>query len=246
MNNHNYISEAYLRRIALVFLLAFSFVLSQVNAQAPSLLNYQAVARNSSGAVLANQSVSLRFTIHDINATGAIIYVETQSATTNQFGLFTLLIGNGTVVGGTFSSINWGSGNKYLEVELDPKGGNNYTDMGTTELVSVPYALYAETAGNALGGGSGSIGATGPTGATGITGPTGAAGQNGTGGGATGPTGPAGANGINGTTGATGATGPAGVNGVAGPAGANGANGATGPARTKTVQQGQRDLRVGQ
>lgn len=119
-------------------------------AQAPQSLNYQAVARNSGGNVLANQAVGLRFTIHTGSAGGSVVYQETGSATTNQFGLFTHDIGTGTVVQGTFNAIGWGTGSKFLEVEIDPAGGTSYTSMGTSQMMSVPYALYAQQAGNGL------------------------------------------------------------------------------------------------
>src|SRR5688572_27112372 len=118
-----------------------------VIAQAPQRLNYQAVVRNASGTVIANQLVRLRFSIHDGTALGAIVYRETDTATTNQFGLVTTPIGGGTVISGTFLGINWGSGAKFLQVEVDITGGSSYSDMGTTQLLSVPYALYAETSG---------------------------------------------------------------------------------------------------
>ncbi len=229
------------------FLLVFIFSLSTF-AQAPRKFNYQAVARDASGSVLVNKNVNCRFTIRDISITGPIIYQESQNALTNQFGLFTLLVGDGSVISGNFATINWGVNSKYLQLEYDPDGGTNFLIVGSTELVSVPYALYAETAGN---GGGGATGATGPAGANGVTGPTGVTGPSGNNGqsgvngvtgvaGPTGPTGANGSNGINGTTGATGAdgligptgnigaTGPAGNNGINGTNGTTGATGATG------------------
>ena len=92
-----------------------------VTAQVPQKINYQAVARNGSGVALVNQTVSARFTIHDVSPTGTVVYQETKSGLqTNQYGLFTCAIGTGTVVSGTFSSINWGTGDKFMQVELDP------------------------------------------------------------------------------------------------------------------------------
>src|SRR3954466_8670168 len=80
-------------------------------AQVPQKMNYQAIARDASGNVLGNQAIGARFTIHDASPTGTIVYQETKSGlTTNQFGLFTYAIGSGTVTSGTFSAINWGSG----------------------------------------------------------------------------------------------------------------------------------------
>jgi hypothetical protein len=141
------------------------------------------VARNAAGTVLANQSISVRFTIHDGTPTGTSVYQETHTGlTTNQFGIFNTAIGTGTQVGpNAFSSINWGTGSKYLQVEIDPAGGSAYVSVGTTQLNAVPYALYAASAGSSSGGTTGPTGPTGATGAgvTGATGPTGATGATG-------------------------------------------------------------------
>ncbi len=241
MKNQNY-------KISLVaFLLLF---IGTVNAQAPDKFNYQAVVRNASGAIISNQAVAVRFTIHDITASGATVYQETQSLTTNQFGLVNTAVGSGTVVNGTFTGITWGNGAKYLQVEIDPAGGSSYTDLGAAQLLSVPYALYAAnspagaTGPTGLAGATGAPGATGPagndgaTGQQGVTGATGATGATGSGGGATGPTGPTGPQGIQGVAGATGAqglqglagaTGAQGIQGVPGATGATGAQGLQGP-----------------
>ena len=101
--------------------LAFCFLIftNILLAQAPPFMNYQAVARDNSGAVLQNQAISVRLSIHTVTPNGTIIYQETHLDTTNQFGLFSVLIGNGTVTQGVFSSINWAGGGKYLQVEFD-------------------------------------------------------------------------------------------------------------------------------
>jgi len=104
---------------------------------------YQGVARDMDGNFIANQAVSLRFTIHDASAGGTIVYQETQTATTSSLGLFTANIGGGSIVSGSFSSIDWNNGAKFLQVELDTAGGTAYTDMGTQQMLSVPYALNA-------------------------------------------------------------------------------------------------------
>lgn len=117
-------------------------------AQAPQYVNYQAVARNGTGAPILNSSVAVRVSIRDGAAAGPVLYSERDTATTNAFGLFTCKIGAGNVISGTFNSINWASGDKYMQVELDATGGSSYTDMGTTQLLSVPYALHAATSGN--------------------------------------------------------------------------------------------------
>ena len=119
------------------------FTSSVLKAQSPQAFPYQAVARNSAGNLIANQSVALRFSIHNLTAAGTVFYKETQNPTTNALGLFSVNIGQGAPLVGTFSSIPWGTGAKYIQVEIDPAGGVAYTDMGTTQLMSVPYALYA-------------------------------------------------------------------------------------------------------
>jgi hypothetical protein len=124
-------------------------------AQAPQQFSYQAVARASNGDVLATKQVALRLSLLNGAPNGPMIYQETHSTTTNNLGLFTLQIGNGNVQSGSFGSISWGGGAKYLRVELDPNGGSNYVNMGVTPLLSVPYALYAEEGGTPYTQGNG-------------------------------------------------------------------------------------------
>ncbi len=112
-------------------------------AQAPQGIPYQAVARNSTGAILASTSISVRFTIRDSIATGAIKYRETHSVTTTAQGMFSVNVGQGTVVSGTFAGINWGTNAKFMQVEMDPAGGGSYIDMGTQQMMSVPYSFNA-------------------------------------------------------------------------------------------------------
>lgn len=222
-------------------ILAACLVLASVItfAQAPQSFNYQAIVRNAQGNTLAGGTVvKLRFTIHDLTPAGTTVFQGSDTAVCNQFGLVTKAVGTT----GTLTSVNWGSGAKYLQVELDPTGGNNFSDMGTTQLLSVPYALYAGNsaagpagATGATGpqgvagatGANGTPGATGPTGDAGAVGPTGPTGPTGSGGGATGPTGPTGLAGATGSVGATGPTG-AGVTGPTGPTGPTGLAGNTG------------------
>lgn len=126
-------------------MLGFMLVQDSTFAAPPAKINYQAIARNNAGNPLLNQNIQVRFTIRDGSTAGAIVYQETQFLTTNQFGLFTALIGGGTVVSPTpFSAISWSGNDKYLQVELDPSGGSTFIDMGTAQLVSVPYALFAK------------------------------------------------------------------------------------------------------
>lgn len=215
-------------------LLLFSIV---SYAQAPPEgINYQAVARDNSGKPISNADLKIRFSIKDLTATGTTVFQEIHNRSTNVYGLFTLVIGNGILVStDSFSAINWGSGNKYLEVEIDTITGTNYISMGTTQMMSVPYALFAKRSGTpgtpgitGITGATGVTGHTGETGATGVTGFTGDIGSTGSTGdiGTTGSTGDTGSTGSTGATGSTGSTGATGSTGSTGSTGATGADGA--------------------
>lgn len=124
-------------------ILFFALALN-IKAQTPQGMNYQGVARNSVGLELISQNIGVQFSIRNGSASGTIVYTETHSTTTDPNGLFTLVIGNGTPTSGTFSSIGWASGtSKWLEVSMDITGGSSYQLMGASQLMSVPYALYA-------------------------------------------------------------------------------------------------------
>lgn len=139
----------------LPFCLIMLFVSSSF-AQTPQAINYQGVARDNSGVVMATKTISLRLSILDSSFSGKAIYVETHSnVQTNSFGLFTLSIGKGSAISGKFESIDWSLNSKFLKVEMDPAGSNNYVLMGTSQMLAVPYSLYAEKAGNGLKAGSG-------------------------------------------------------------------------------------------
>jgi hypothetical protein len=117
-------------------------------AQAPHKINYQGIARNANGIELANQQIGLRVSILQGSTSGTIVYRETHTVTTNQLGLFSVQIGSGTVLNGTMNTIDWSAGPFYHQTEMDVEGGSNYSLMGASELISVPYALYAEKAGS--------------------------------------------------------------------------------------------------
>ena len=134
-----------MKKLILTITLALVVTLTSY-AQPPQAFNYQAVVRDNSGEILQNQNVGIRISIHDETTLGTIVYQETFSETTNDFGLVNLQIGNGTPTIGTFTGIEWGSNSKFLEIEIDTAGGSNYTTMGTSELLSVPYAMFAEDA----------------------------------------------------------------------------------------------------
>lgn len=122
-------------------------LLGTVCAQSPAGFNYQGVARDLSGAPIPDQQIQLRIAIIQGAASGLEVYKETHSTTTNALGLFNLQIGSGSVVNGVFSSIDWGSNRHFLQIEIDGEGGSNYQLVGTSQLLSVPYALYAESGG---------------------------------------------------------------------------------------------------
>ena len=115
-------------------------------AQAPQGFNYQATVRNSTGQLLLNQNVLVKFNVLQNSATGTLVYSENQTATTDDLGHINLVVGQGTATTGTFTTINWGTANYYLGIELN--SGTGYVAMGTTQLLSVPYALYANSSGN--------------------------------------------------------------------------------------------------
>jgi hypothetical protein len=199
--------------------LFFLFIHADLNAQVPQALNYQAVARKQDGSILANQAVGIRFSVLEGSTNGGVLYQETHQTTTNNFGLFTLAIGSGNALSGSFSAINWAIGPKFLRVEIALQGSSSYQLQGVTQLLSVPYALYAEK--------SNTPGPQGPAGPQGVGGPMGAQGPMGQQG-VRGETGPAGPQGLPGPTGPAGVAGPQGPTGAVGPAGATGPAGAKG------------------
>lgn len=113
--------------------------------QVPQGFSYQAVAFNSAGSPVVSSTVSVRISILDNSASGTTLYTETHSKTTNTSGLYSLTIGQGTPTLGTFASINWAVNSKFVKVELDPTGGTTYTTVGTSQFLSVPYALIADS-----------------------------------------------------------------------------------------------------
>ncbi len=138
-----------------IILLLFCILSLHVSAQVPQGISYQAIAFDTGGAAVTNGNVGIRVSILDGSATGTAVYTETHSKTTNAQGLFNLNIGQGTPVTGTFSTISWGSNSKFLKVEVDPTGGSDYTSVGINQLMSVPYALFAETSNSSLDNGGG-------------------------------------------------------------------------------------------
>ena len=116
--------------------------------QAPEGFKYQAVVRDAGNTILNNQAVGMRMTIQQGSIGGTTVYQETFAPTTNAYGLVNLEIGSGTVVSGDFTTIDWANGPYFIETAVDVTGGTSYAVMGTSQLMSVPYALHANTAEN--------------------------------------------------------------------------------------------------
>lgn len=161
-------------KTASLFLLVLTLTLPFITvAQSPQLMNYQGVARDNGGNVLANQNIALQLSVISGSVNGTVEYTETQATSTNDFGLFNIEIGGGAATSGAFATIGWGAASHFLKVEIDPTGGTAYQVMGTSQLLSVPYAFYAKVSGSGAVGPTGDTGATGETGATGPAGPEG-------------------------------------------------------------------------
>jgi hypothetical protein len=170
------------------------------------------VVRDNVGDVLTNQEIGVELQILSGSNYGSLEFSESHVVTTNEMGLINLQVGTGMLLTGSFADIQWGNFSHFLKVRMDLAGGTNYQTMGTSQLLSVPYALHA--------GNASVVGPTGPIG------PTGLGGMNGVNG-AIGPTGATGVTGALGPTGSVGPTGADGSDGVTGPTGLQGPTGAT-------------------
>jgi hypothetical protein len=210
----------------LLFLLATVSIL----AQTPEKMSYQAVLRDASNVLLTNQEVGMQISILQTTITGTAVYVETQTKTTNINGLLSLAIGTGTS-SDDFSAIDWSAGPYFIKTATDPSGGSSYTITGTSQLMSVPFAMYAKTSGSATPGPQGETGAQGTNETPGIQGATGADGAPGADG-SNGSNGAKGDQGIQGETGTAGADGKNGSNGAKGDHGIQGETGTTGATGT--------------
>jgi hypothetical protein len=134
------------------FLLFFLLIPTLVFSQVPQGVGYQAVATDLNGVELINQAISIQASVISSSATGTIEWQETHNTSTDTFGLFNLTIGQGTSTGNgaqtSFADISWGTNTHFLKIEMDVLGGTNYSFMGTNQMMSVPYALYAESSGD--------------------------------------------------------------------------------------------------
>lgn len=133
-------------------LIAFMFCVAALFSQAPEKFTYQAVVRNASNALVANAQVGVHVTILQGSTSGSPVYAESHIVMSNANGLVTLNIGGGSVLNGSFEAIDWSDGPFFLKTDIDPNGGNEYSIMSTQQLLSVPYALYANEAANSFSG----------------------------------------------------------------------------------------------
>ena len=121
-----------------------------IYSQVPLGFSFQTIIRDSDGKVQKNQATGIQFTVLEVSATGTVVFSETHTVSTNDFGIINLTIGTGTVTEGVFADIVWGSNIHFLKTEIDPTGGNTYTISTTSQLMSVPYAMYAMKADTTL------------------------------------------------------------------------------------------------
>ena len=143
-----------MKKITLFSTLCFLLLTLVVNAQTPpNAFNYSAVARNAAGQPIATTTIGIQITILKTSPTGVSQYSENHFVNTDAFGLFNLVIGAGAAQSGSMTTIVWNNDNYYLKVGMDATGGTNFLIMGTTQLLSVPYALHAKTAESIVGGG---------------------------------------------------------------------------------------------
>lgn len=142
-----------MRTTLFFFTLFFSFLgFSQV----PQSMAYQAVVRDASDNILSDQQLGLEVNIYQNSTSGTVVFTETHTPTTNSAGLLTIQIGNGAATTGTFSTIDWSTGNYWLETKIDPSGGTNYTITGSSQLLSVPFAFHSNTTSSVTSSSSGS------------------------------------------------------------------------------------------
>ena len=215
--------------------------------QAPQKMSYQAVIRDGGSTLIVNKKVGVKISVLQGSETGKLVFAETHTPTTNTNGLISIAIGAGTLVSGDFAKIDWSTLEYYIKTETDPEGGVNYSITGTSQLLSVPFALYA---GNFQPGPKGDQGPKGDAGAQGPIGLTGAQGVKGDQGlqgiqglkgdkgdaGAQGPIGLTGAQGVKGDQGIQGLKGDKGDAGDQGPIGLTGAQGVKGDQGLQGIQ----------
>jgi len=160
-------------RLIVLFFVLSTLSVNKILAQPPQAFSYQGIALDKEDKPIVNQSLGIRISIVEDTAAGNATYTETHNTVSSEIGLFNLQIGKGMVEEGIFNSIEWGLTRHFVKVELDIEGGENYTTLGTVELLSVPYALYALKSGSSAPGPPGPPGPPGIPGNDGSIGPPG-------------------------------------------------------------------------
>lgn len=127
----------------------FAALCLQAQEKMPQAISYQAVARDAQGKVIAAQTIGVKVEILKGSASGEVVFSETHNPTSSRTGTVNLLIGQGSPVTGEFAAIDWGGDTYYLQLSMDVAGGSNYLLVSTTQMLPVPYALYAAKAGSA-------------------------------------------------------------------------------------------------
>ncbi len=145
-----------MKHIVSTLLLVFAVALVKAQVVPPQAFNYSAVARNAEGIPMAETNLGIQISIRQSNPQGNVVYQENHQVETDGFGLFNLAVGKGTIITGSIQGVQWGTDEYYLEVGMDANGGTNFLVMGITQLLSVPYALFAGSAGQ-IGTGGGAL-----------------------------------------------------------------------------------------
>ena len=134
-----------MKKLITLLTIFFAVLSTTIYAQSQPYFNYQAVIRDNTGGLLINRLVNLKIAIREGNATGTISYQEVHTTTTNAFGLVNLVVGAGAPLQGSMPAVNWGDDTHFIDIELDANNTGVYTQMGATQILSVPYSLNART-----------------------------------------------------------------------------------------------------
>jgi len=143
--NHSYIAFRLLSSVIFIILLSVLWARS-LWAQSPEKMSYQTIIRDGDKMIVANSTAGIQVSLLQGSESGTAVFVETHTPISNENGLITIEIGEGTVVSGDFTAIDWSNGPYYLKIETDPNGGTDYTITGTSQMLSIPYVLHSKTA----------------------------------------------------------------------------------------------------
>lgn len=136
-----------MKSLRLLLFFAAVFLILTSSGQVPQLIDYQGMARDGSGIPIINTTISTRMSVYEGPLPGIMQYSELHNPTTDSYGLFHFMIGDGSPISGDFTSINWSTGNYFIQTEIDLAGGAAFVDMGMSKMTTVPYAFYADSSG---------------------------------------------------------------------------------------------------